>query len=114
MKRDAQYLALCAGIILLIAAVISLLAEGGARQAVWISASLALVVQVITFTVARLMPPERLMVGWGLGALLRLVFLVLYGVVVAQLWRSTVAPALLSFVAFLFVTTLVEPVFLKR
>jgi hypothetical protein len=114
MKRAAQYVGVCVAIILLLAAPLTVLTEGGARQAVWISASLALVVQVVTFTVARLMPPERLMVGWGLGALLRLVLLVVYGVMVAQLSRQTIAPALLSFVAFLFVTTLVEPVFLKR
>ena len=51
---------------------------------------------------------------WGLGSILRLLAVVLYGVVVAKLLPHSLAPALLSFVAFLFLTTVVEPVFLRR
>ena len=84
------------------------------RRVVLVSAALALAVQLVTFAVARRFGRDRIMLGWGLGSLLRFAALVLYGVVVARLWRAPVAPALLSFVTFLFVTTMVEPVFLTR
>ena len=112
MTRIAQYLALCAVMIVLLA-LLTTAVTAGASQAIWASASLAFVVQVIAFTLARRVPPERLMVGWGMGAVLRMISVVLYGVVVAKVWGAPIAPALLSFVGFLFVTTVVEPVFLK-
>lgn len=114
MKQAARYVALCLGIIVALAGAASAFTAGDARKAIWASATLAFVVQMIAFSVARLMPPAQLMVGWGLGAGLRLMAVVLYAVMVAKVWRGPVAPALLSFVAFLFVTTVVEPVFLKR
>lgn len=114
MKRVSQYVALCIGIIAVLAAIGSAFATGASREAVWASASLAFVVQMLAFTVARLMPPAQLMVGWGLGAILRLFAVVVYGIFIAKVWGAPIAPALLSFVGFLFVTTVVEPVFLKR
>jgi hypothetical protein len=84
------------------------------QQAVLASASLALTVQLVAFGIARQLQRQNLMLGWGLGSVLRLVALVLYAVVVAKLWRAPITPALLSFAAFLFVTTVFEPVFLKR
>jgi hypothetical protein len=63
------------------------------------SACLALAVQMIAFAMARLLQPRHLLLGWGLGSVLRLVALVLYAIVVAKLWRAPITPALLSFVA---------------
>jgi hypothetical protein len=54
------------------------------------------------------------MLGWGLGSVLRLLTLVVYAVLVAKAARASVTPALLSFVGFLFVTTVIEPLFLKQ
>jgi hypothetical protein len=89
--------------------------EGLARQTVLVSGGLAVVVQTAAFSITKAMKDkEQLMLGWGLGSLLRLVALVLYAVFVARLWRAPITPALLSFVGMLFVTTLVEPIFLKR
>jgi hypothetical protein len=88
--------------------------DAAGHRVVLASAAIEFAVQVLAFTVARLLQPRNLLLGWGLGSVLRLVALVVYAVVVARLWRAPLTPALLSFAAFLFVTTVFEPVFLKR
>lgn len=114
MKRAATYVGLCALIIAGLAGLASGFLDPVDRQAVWASASLAFVVQMVAFMVVRVLPAKDVMLGWGLGAMLRLVSVVIFGVFVAKVWRAPVAPALISYAAFLFVTTVVEPVFLKR
>ena len=114
MRLAAVFSALCGAIILALALLASVFVAGPSREAVWASASLAFVLQMIAFTVVRMLPPEQVMIGWGLGSILRLMSVVVYAVFVAKVWRAPVAPALLSFVAFLFVTTILEPAFLKR
>jgi hypothetical protein len=85
-----------------------------AREVLLVSAALAVAVQLVAFGVARRFVRKNVMLGWGLGSLLRLVVLVVYAILVAKAGRAPVAPALLSFVTFLFVTTVFEPVFLKQ
>jgi hypothetical protein len=114
VKPFAQYAAVCIVMIAVVGAVAWAFVSPAGRQAVLASAAFALGVQAIAFSVARLLPPRHLLLGWGLGSLLRLAALVLYALVVAKLWRAPLAPALISFAAFLFVTTVVEPVFLRR
>jgi hypothetical protein len=115
MKIFAAYALTAAVIIAAVAAAASAFAGLMGRRAVLVSAALALAVQLVAFAIARrFRTREKMMLGWGLGSMLRFGALVLYGLVVARLWRAPVAPALLSFVAFLFVTTIVEPVFLTR
>jgi hypothetical protein len=89
-------------------------ADAPGKQTVLVSAGLALVVQMAAFAVGRAMREKQMWLGWGLGSLIRAVSLVLYAVVVARLWRAPITPALLSFAGMLFVTTVVEPLFLKR
>lgn len=114
MKPFGLYLLAVLGAVAAVGAVAWAVTDAAGRQAVLVSAALAVVVQMAAFAVARVLQPRNLMLGWGLGSVLRLTALVLYAVVVARLWRAPITPALLSFVAFLFVTTVVEPVFLKR
>lgn len=114
MRRAATYVGLCALIIAGLAGVASAFLGPLERQAVWASASLAFVVQMVAFMVVQVLPAKDLMLGWGLGAILRLMSVVIFGLFVAKVWRAPVAPALLSYAVFLFVTTVVEPVFLKR
>ena len=114
MKTFGLYVLSCMVIIVLLGAIAFAFAGPTGRQVVVVSAALALAVQTVAFTVARLLQRQNLMLGWGLGSILRLVALVLYALVLAKLWRAPITPALLSFAAFLFVTTVVEPVFLKR
>jgi len=114
VRGFAEYAASCVLIVAIIGAVAWAATEPAGRHAVLASAALALVVQTFAFAIVRLFQGKNLLLGWGLGSMLRLVALVLYAVVVAKLWRAPITPALLSFAAFLFVTTVVEPVFLKR
>jgi hypothetical protein len=51
--------------------------------------------------------------GWGAGMLLRFLTLVLHALIGTRLMGFPPAPALLSLAAFFFVSTLIEPVFLK-
>lgn len=98
-------------VLVAIAAGVFMLVYGGAteRQAVWTSAAVALGVQLLAFAVARLMAQANHGVaGWGLGAAICLVTLVLYGTLV----RGTGLPqgaALVSLATFLFITELIEP-----
>jgi len=57
---------------------------------------------------------RNMMLGWGLGSLLRLAMLVVYALVAAKAMRASLTPALVSFVGFLFVTMVIEPIFLKQ
>jgi hypothetical protein len=84
------------------------------RQTVLVSAAVAVAVQMAAFAVARSLRGKHLLLGWGLGSLVRLISLVLYAVIVARLWRAPITPALLSYVGMLFVTTVVEPLFLRK
>jgi hypothetical protein len=83
-------------------------------RAVWSSAVLAFVVQLISFAIARQFVATNPIAGFGLGSLLRFGVLILHGVVGVKALSLVQMPALLSLVAFLFVTTLVEPFFLKQ
>ena len=114
MRGFAEYTTSCVLIIAIIGAISWIFTDRAGQQAVLVSAGLALVVQLVGFLVARVVQRRNVLLGWGFGSVLRLVALVLYAVVVARLWRAPVGPALLRFVAFLFVTTVVEPVFLRR
>jgi hypothetical protein len=53
------------------------------------------------------------MKGWGIGALLRVAVLALYGVVGPRALGLPLAPALVSFALFVFVSTVIEPLFLS-
>ncbi|HYC51718.1 MAG TPA: hypothetical protein VEB19_11465 [Gemmatimonadaceae bacterium] len=114
MRAFVLYVAGCVVIVALIGAIAwSFVGEGG-RSAMLVSAGLAVVVQAVAFTLALVMRRRNVLVGWGLGSLLRLVVLVVYALVAAKTMRSALTPALLSFVGFLFVTTVIEPIFLKQ
>lgn len=109
-RAIAIYAGASGAIIALAAGVFMLVYGGGAeRQAVWTSAGVAFAVQLVAFAIARLMAQvNHGIAGWGLGAIIALVTLVLYGVIV----RGTTLPegvALVSLATFLFITELIEP-----
>ena len=114
MKSFAGFTGACVAIIAVIGGAAAPFSGPDARQAILASALLALGVQLAAFSVTRLLRHAHAMLGWGIGSGMRLVALVLYAIVVARLWHPPVAAALLSFAGFLFATTLVEPLFLKR
>jgi hypothetical protein len=114
VKSFAAFALSCVAIIGVIGALSASVTGPEARQAILASGVVALVVQLAAFSVTRLLLRTHAMVGWGIGTGMRFIALVLYSIVVAKLWRPPVAAALLSFAGFLFLTTLVEPFFLKR
>jgi hypothetical protein len=85
-----------------------------ARRALVTSGVVAVVVQVVAFVVMRLSAPANAMAGWGVGMLLRLLTLLVYGWLVVRALALPAAPALVGLVSFFFVTSLAEPVILKR
>ncbi|MEX2179989.1 MAG: hypothetical protein WD801_14840 [Gemmatimonadaceae bacterium] len=114
MRPFALYAASCLVIVALLGAIGWSFTGPDGHRMMLVSAALAVVVQLVAFTVARFLQPRHLLLGWGLGSILRFVTLVVYALVVARLWRAPLAPALLSLTAFFFVTTIVEPVFLRN
>jgi hypothetical protein len=114
MKRVATFAAVSVAMIGLAAWVITLVVKTpGAAAAIWTSAAVALVVQVASFSFTRFTQPVNVVAGWGSGMLVRFIVLVVYGVVGARALGVALTPALLSLAGFFFLTTLVEPVFLK-
>ena len=114
MRGFLLYAAACVVAIALLGAIGWAFTDAAGHRALLASGGLAVAVQLVTFTVARLLVRKNLLLGWGLGSVLRLVALVIYALLVATVWHGPLAPALLSFVGFLFVTTIFEPVFLKQ
>lgn len=78
-------------------------------RAIWASVGIGIVVQLIALLIARSFGREQLLAGWGIGAVLRLVVLLVYGWAVVPAIGVPLAPALLSLVVVFFVTTLIEP-----
>jgi len=78
------------------------------------SVGVALVVQVLALLVGRSFGKDRILIGWGMGALLRLVAVLVYAFAIIPALNLPLAPALLSLVAILFVTTLFEPFLLTK
>ncbi len=83
------------------------------RRAIWVSAAVAVVVQLFGFAVARLVARTNVIAGWGLGALLRIVTLVVYALVIVNAFGLPSAAALVSLATFFFLSTLVEPLLLN-
>jgi hypothetical protein len=82
------------------------------RHALLVAAEVAVVLQIATFVVARRMAVKNPIAGWGLGAACCIAGLFVFGFVA----RGTAMPldaALLGFASFLFITELVEPLFLR-
>lgn len=84
-----------------------------ARRAILISAVLALLVQGVSYAIVRGMAGKNVIAGWGIGAILRFGVLIAYALVMVPRFGLPSAAATLSLALFLFVTTLVEPLFLK-
>ncbi|CAA9303571.1 MAG: hypothetical protein AVDCRST_MAG40-524 [uncultured Gemmatimonadaceae bacterium] len=78
------------------------------HRALLVSAGIAFVVQVAAFVVLRLSPPGSSMKAWGLGAVLRLVTLLVYALLALEPLGLPPTAALISLVTFFFVSTLLE------
>lgn len=82
-------------------------------RAVWTSAVIAFGVQLLAFAVAQPFLATNPIAGWGLGSLLRFAVLLLYAFVGIPALGLASGPALITLVGFLFVTMIVEPLFLR-
>jgi hypothetical protein len=83
------------------------------RRAIWVSAGVAYVVQLITFSVARASLGRNVMAGWGIGVLVRLLALGVYALAIVKAYALAPTAALISLATFFFLSTLVEPLLLK-
>jgi hypothetical protein len=88
--------------------------SGDMSRAIWTSVGVAVVVQVLAVLIGRSFGKDRLLVGWGMGALLRLLAVLVYAFAIIPALGLQMAPALLSLVVILFVTTLFEPFLLTK
>jgi len=115
MKRSLLFTLACAAMIGALWAILVLLfTESDVRRALGITATIAFFVQVVAFEVARAMARRKnVIAGWGIGVELRFVALAVFAFVAVPALSLPVGPALLSLAVFLFLTTLVEPLFLK-
>ncbi|MEO8623192.1 MAG: hypothetical protein ABI625_19100 [bacterium] len=82
---------------------------GPERSAVWISAVVAFVVQLVAFAIARtLVDGGHGIAGWGVGAVICFVALIVFGFASRALGLPS-NPALLSLATYFFLTELIEP-----
>lgn len=115
MRNHLVYAGLTLAIILVAGWLLSLAFHGpGDASAIELSAVVAAAVQIAAFAPVRRLARGHMIVGWGVGALVRFVTLVVYGLLVLKVLAVAPAPALVALAAFLFLTTLIEPLFLGR
>jgi hypothetical protein len=115
VTRRAVQFAMVAAVLVFGAAwgVTTLRPEPEIARAVWTSAVIAFVVQLLSFAVALPFLRTNPVAGWGLGSILRFAVLLLHALVGVKALGLASGPALLSLAGFLFITMLVEPLFLK-
>jgi hypothetical protein len=114
MKKFAGFIAVTIGVVCAGAWIITRAVPGpDVSRSVWASAIAVVIVQTLAFSLVRMMQPVNVIAGWGLGMLLRLVVLVAYGFFGVKALGLSMEPALLSMAGFFFVSTVIEPVFLK-
>ena len=113
----ARYALVSIVAIALVAWLLSLALSGqsaGASSAILVSATVAAVVQVAAFVVTKSMASKNIVAAWGAGALVRLLTLFVYALLAVKVLSLPPVPALISLAAFFFLTTLLEPIFLRR
>jgi len=115
VNRELIFPVACAALIAAIWAILSLVfSEPDVRRALTIAAPLALVVQLVAFFVVRAMARRKnVIAGWGIGIALRFSALVILALVAVPKLDLPLSASLLSLATFLFVSTLIEPLFLK-
>ena len=115
MKRALSFAAACAATIGAAWSIaVLVLQDAMSRRGLMVAAMVAFVVQMISFLIAREFARRKnVMAGWGLGIALRFVVLLLFGLIAVPSLGVPMGSSLLGLATFLFVTTLIEPLFLK-
>ncbi len=116
MKAWASYAGVALGVVAAVAAGLSAVVNPASVAAVWVGAAAAYAIQLGAFAGLLLVRgrPERFVVAWGGGALLRFVMVAMIGVWVTRARSLPTAPLLLSVAGFVVLLVLLEPVFLHR
>ena len=110
----ARYAMLTIGLTLVAGVLLSLVFRGpGDRPAVWLSAVVAVAVQLAAFSLSHAAGRVSLMARMGTGALVRFVAVVAYALLVALALGLPLAAALVSLVTFFFLSTLLEPLLIN-
>lgn len=115
-----RFIAVAFALIVVLGLILARLFPGAdSARAIEISAVLAFVIQVVTFWA--LLPPKGrpdlpggMLMRWGVGAVVRMLSLMSYGLVATKLFGLPAAPALVSLAAFFFATMLAEPLMLTN
>jgi hypothetical protein len=85
------------------------------RRALMFAAPIAFIVQLIAFLIASVMARRKnVIAGWGIGIILRFAALFLFALVAVPRLDLPVSASLLALAAFLFLSTLIEPLFLTQ
>jgi hypothetical protein len=71
-------------------------------------------VQLVAFAVTKALARRHLIAGWGAGSLLRFMTLVVYALLAVKVLGVAPVAALVSLATFLFLSTLIEPLFLRQ
>jgi hypothetical protein len=96
------------------AGILSLAFRGpGDRSAVWISAAVAVVLQLVAFAVGRAVSFAGLLARMGAGALVRFIGLIGYALLVALAFKLPPVAALVSLAALLFASSLLDPLLIR-
>src|SRR5438309_2951856 len=110
-----RYALVTIGSIALVAWLLTLGISGvGTTAAIAISAVVAAAVQIGAFGVTRSLIAQNMVAAWGAGALIRMLALFAYAIVAMKVLQLPAMPALVSLFVFFFLSTLLEPLFLRR
>lgn len=114
MKRSAAFAVTCLTVIAGTLAVLWLTYhQADERRSLLLSALVAFALQLMAFAVAYSLARQNVIAGWGAGALMRLAGLSVYALIVVPQLGLPLAAALISMALFLFLSTLLEPFFLR-
>jgi hypothetical protein len=114
VRRFLAFAASCAAVIAVALALLLPAMRGtGSRRALWIDAWVSLAVQVVAFTVVRRIARRNVIAGWGVGIIIRFATLIIFALAVVPRLGLPMLAALLGMAIFLFLTTLLEPLFLR-
>lgn len=83
------------------------------HRALVIAATVAFVVQMVAFIILRFGDRENPIAMWGVGMLLRMLTIGVFAFIINDAFGLPSAATLIGFVAFFFVSSLVEPLLLK-
>ena len=110
----ARYALVLIGVLVVGGFLLSLGFRGpGDATAIWVSAAIALVVQLGAASLGGMVGKANLQARMGAGALIRFLTLIAYALLVAFVIKLPLNAALVSLAVFYFVTTLIEPLLIK-